>query len=211
MGLKLVTGPASDPVDLDEAKAHVREDSDDFNDQIEAFITAAVQRVDGPRGFLGRALIDQTWDYYLDGFPCYLVSPGGRRYSQIEIPLPPLIEVLGVFYTDSSGVEQTLSSSRYVVDSASEPARIALKSSASWPTTDCSMNSVRIRFRAGYIDATNSPAVENVPKPIKVAILMHVGDMFQNRESTIIGDSVDKLPWSAEMLLRPYRVYLSMA
>jgi uncharacterized phiE125 gp8 family phage protein len=213
MGLKLVTAPSSNVVTLDEAKAHLREDSDDFDLQITAFIYAATQFVDGPTGFLGRALIDQTWDYYLDAFPCrhdFSFPVSGRR-NFIEIPLPPLIEVLGVFYVDASGNEQQFSASSYIVDDASQPARIILKSSASWPSIAEQANAVRIRFRAGYIDASNSPATPNVPFPIKAAILMYVGDLYQNRENQVVGDSAAKLPWASEQLLRPHRVYLSMA
>lgn len=203
MGLKLVSAPASEPLTLEEAKAHVREDSADFDEMIEAFISTAVQYVDGPEGFLGRALIDQTWDYYLDRFPhC--------RPIEIEIPLPPTIEVQGVFYLSTSGTEQEFPSSSYKVDDSGRVARIVLKGSACWPSTSCEAASVRIRFRAGYLNS-DSPPIENVPRPIKTAILMYVGDLYLNRETQIVGDSAAKLPWAAEQLLRPYRVYKSMA
>ncbi len=211
MGLKLVIAPSTSPVSIDEAKAHLREDSDDFNTEIQAFIYAATQFVDGPEGFLGRALIDQTWDYYLDEFPC---GPNlfehRRRRQAIEIPLPPLIEVIGVYYLDNSGSEQEFDAGSYTVDDASKPARIVLKSNACWPTPACEANAVRIRFRAGYLD-TNSPPQANVPFPIKAAILMYIGDLYLNRENTVVGDAPAKLPWAAEQLLRPHRVILSMA
>ena len=211
MGLKLVTAPATYPVSLAEAKAHVREDSSDFDTQIQAFVYTATQYVDGPKGFLGRALIDQTWDYYLDEFPHGLVRHHWRYRSQpIEIPLPPLIAVSGVFYLDGNGVEQEFDASNYTVDDTNEPGRVVLKSGKCWPTVACEPNSVRIRFRAGYIDA-NSPPQANVPYPIKAAILMYVGDLYANRESQIVGDTAAKLPWAAEQLLRPHRVTMSMA
>lgn len=210
MGLKLVTAPTSEPVTLEQAKAHLREDSNDFNDQIEVFIEAATAYADGPSGFLGRALIDQTWDFYLDAFPAVTVV-GSRNVYAIEIPLPPLIEVLGVFYLDSNGVEQTFDAASYTVDDASEPARIVLGSTGSWPTIQEAANAVRIRFRAGYLDQGVSPAVDNVPGSIKAAILIMVGDLYQNRESSVIGQTVTKIPWSAEALLRRHRIYLSLA
>ena len=213
MGLKLITAPADDVVSLEEAKAHLREDSEDFDAQIQAFIYAATEFVDGPNGYLGRALIEQTWDYYLDEFPCRndWSLPVSRRRNYIEIPLPPLIEVVGVFYVNANGEEQQLDASSYIVDDASQPARISLKSNASWPSVAEQPNAVRIRFRAGYIDATNSPPTPNVPFPIKAAILMYIGDLYQNRENQVVGDAIAKLPWASEQLLRPHRVYLSMA
>lgn len=214
MGLKLVTGPATQPVSLAEAKAHLREDSSDFDTEIQAFVYAATQFVDGPEGFIGRALIDQTWDLYLDHFPGRSFRnayPSLRvREQSIELPLPPLIEVIGVFYLDSSGTEQEFDAGNYIVDDASKPARIILRRTASWPTASCEANAIRIRFRAGYVDQ-NSPPAACVPFTIKAAILMYVGDLYLNRENTVIGDVPAKLPWAAEQLLRPHRVYLSLA
>src|SRR5439155_124697 len=86
-----------------------------------------------------------------------------HRRGHIEIPLPPLIEVEGVFYLDSNGDEQEMDATLYTVDDASQPARIALKPAASWPVTEYVENAVRVRFRAGYLDQTQSPPVDAVP------------------------------------------------
>lgn len=209
MALKIVTKPVGFPVSLSEAKAHLREDSSDFDDQINAFIEAATQYVDGPKGFLGRAILEQTWDYYTDSFNDAIVTASGKSY--IELPLPPVIEVVSVNYVDSSGAEQVVDSSSYVVDLASQPARIFLAESGTWPTTADQLGAVRIRIRCGYVDSTQSPPVSDVPGPIKVAILLTLGTMYENRENFVVGTIVNKLPFAAEQLLRPYRVYLSMA
>jgi uncharacterized phiE125 gp8 family phage protein len=203
MGLKLVTAPASRPVTLTQAKQQCRatEFTDD-DDLIDLFVDAAVDFVDGPSGFLGRALIDQTWDYYLDEFPAS---------GPIEIPLPPLIEVIGLFYQDGDGNEQEWTSTNYVVDASGNPGKVSLGSGVSWPTPIDQSEAVRIRFRAGYLDQGVSPAVANVPSAIKAAILIHVADLYSNRESAIVGQIVAKLPWTAEQLLRRYRFYLGMA
>lgn len=206
MGLKLITPPEDDPISLDQAKAHLREDSDDFDEQIEAFIAAATEFAEG---FQGRALIDQTWDLYLDAFPCAKWE-GLRRINAINIPKPPLIEVAGVFYLDSDGVEQTLDAASYTVDTANEPGRVVLKSSASWPTLPNLANAVRVRFRAGYLD-NSSPPVAAVPKTTIAAILIMLADLYANRESVVVGASVAKIPWSAEVLLRLKKFDLSLA
>ena len=44
-----------------------------------------------PDSYTGRALIEQTWDLYLDAYPCV-----GQC---IKIPLPPLIAIDGIFGT----------------------------------------------------------------------------------------------------------------
>lgn len=209
MALKIVTKPDGFPVSLTEAKIHLREDSSDYDDEINAFIEAATLYVDGPNGFLGRALLEQTWDYYIDSFSDVIVSASGKSF--IELPLPPVIEVESVNYVDSSGAEQVLPSSGYVVDLVSQPARIFLAASGIWPSTADQLGAVRIRIRCGYVDGTVSPAVDDVPGPIKAAILLTIGTLYENRENFVVGTVVNKLPFAAEQLLRPYRVYLSMA
>lgn len=206
MGLKLVTAPADYPVTLEQAKAHLREDSTDFDEQIQAFIEAAT---DDAEGFQGRALIDQTWDLTLDAWPDS-VWQGIRRVNEIRIPKPPLIEVGGVYYLDSSGAEQTLDASLYTVDTMNESGRVILKS-GSWPTLPELANAVRVRFRAGYLDQTVSPAVSNVPKATFAAILIIIGDLYANRESVVLGQTVAKVPYAADRLLRRHRFDLSLA
>jgi uncharacterized phiE125 gp8 family phage protein len=197
MSLKLVTTPTDWPVTLAEAKAHLRVDFADDDALIEIFRKAAT---DEAEKFTGRALIEQTWDLYLDEFPD----------DEIEIPRPPLIEIVGVYYRDSAGTEQTMDASGYVVDDAKEPARITLAYGGSWPTPQTRANAVRVRFKAGYIDDA-SPAAANVPFAIKAAILLTIGTLYANRETVVVGQSVAILPWGAEQLLRRYRVEKAMA
>lgn len=201
MALKRVIAPEDYPVDLEEVKQHLRVEHDDDDEMISAFIAAATEFCDGPRGFLGRSLIEQTWDLFLDTFPT----------NQIEIPLPPLIAVDGVFYKTSADTEIEIPAASYVVDVASEPGRVVLTANGSWPTAAKIANAIRVRFRAGYLDQTASPPVHDVPFMIQAAIKLHVGDLYANRESVVVGDNVNTIPWSAEQLLRPHRFYLGMA
>lgn len=204
MSLKRVTAPTTQPITLAQAKSQCRaaEFTDD-DDLIEAFIDAAVDYADGDGGYLGRALIDQTWDYFIDEFP--------DENGPIEIPLPPLIEVVGLFYLDSTGAEQEFASSSYRVDQSGQPGKISVASGVSWPTPLTGSETVRIRFRAGYVDTSMSPAVGEVPGAIIAALLIHVADLYANRESQVVGQTVAELPWSAKALLKRHRFYLGMA
>jgi uncharacterized phiE125 gp8 family phage protein len=197
--LKAITPPPFEPMTLDEVKLYLRVDHDDEDAVIERCIKAARQYADGPDGFLGRALIDQEWELTLDKFPI----------REIKIPLPPLIEVVNVFYDDSGGVQTILDPSGYSVDAVSEPGWIVPV--GTWPTTFDGINSVRIRFRAGYVDASMSPPVGEVPADIKQALLLYAGTMFDHRETHVIGQSVTAAPWSAEQLLRRRRVDVPLA
>lgn len=198
MALKLITAAATYPVTLAEAKAHLSVDFDDHDALIEIYRKAAT---DSAENFTGRAFIDQTWDYFFDAFP---------TAGAIQIPKPPLIEVIGVFSLDSVAAEQELAASGYLVDGASELARLTLAYAGSWPTPLIVANAVRLRFRAGYLD-DNSPQVANVPFAIKAAILLTVGTLYANRETIVIGQTATLLPWAAEQLLRPYRVHTAIA
>lgn len=196
MALKLITPPASYPITLVEAKAHVREVVDDFNTEITSFIAAATAHAEA---FLGRALIDQTLELTIDAFPT----------NEIQIPRPPLIEIISVKYDDADGDEQTLATSGYVIDDQSEPAWL-IPASNIWPATFDGINAVRVRYRAGYLN-TDSPATENVPADIKAAIKLYVGSLYANREHIVIGQTAVTMPWACETLLRPHRVQLGMA
>lgn len=200
MALKLITSPASDAITLAEAKAHLRVVDSDDDTYISAIVKASCANVEA---WLGRALIDQTWDLYLDAFPT-------TNDLEIKIPLPPLIEVVSIIYNDTAGVEQTVNSANYYVDTVSQPGWVVPVSSFTWPTPLDAINSVRVRFRAGYID-TSSPPQNSVPFDIRAGILLAVGSMFENREQVVVGTIASKLPWGAENLLRPHRVLLGMA
>lgn len=200
MALKLVKPPATDPVTLDEAKAHLRVDFTDDDELIGLYIKAATQFVDGPRGFLGRALIDQTWDYFLEEHPV----------CAIDLPLPPLIEVIGVFAIAGNGTETEWPAENYRVDNASEPGRIVTATAWPSPTYGSWYATARVRYRAGYVDTQDIPQAA-VPFPIRAAILLHVGDLYRTRETSVIGEKLAALPWAAEQLLRPHRFYTSMS
>lgn len=218
MGLRLITPPAA-AVTLAEAKLFLRVVDPDEESLIEGFVDAATGYVEQ---YLGRALMDQTWELVLDAFPSatpaldslwWLPQPATSGGGAIRIPKPPLIEVVSVKYVDPTGNEQLVASSDYYVDNVTQPYGwvVPQGGSLSWPATLDAINSVTVRFRAGYLDQTNSPPSENIPRDIKSALLMAVGAFYENRQETIVGTIANKMPWGmAEILLR-HRVDMSMA
>ena len=197
--LKLITPPPLEPLTLAETKLYLRVDHDDEDAVITRCAVAARQYADGPEGFLGRALVDQTWELTLDAFPV----------REIRIPLPPLIQIVNVFYDDGGGVQQILDPADYSIDRVNEPGWILPV--GSWPATFDAINAVRICFRAGYVDTSFSPAIGSVPEDIKQALLLYAGTLFDTRETHIVGQSVMAAPWSAEQLLRRRRVEIPLA
>jgi len=215
MALKLISPPASEPITLVEAKAHLRVTDSDNDTLITALIKAARANAEG---FMGRALVDQTWELYLDSFPTYSVNvnsycnvtstaPGALA---IEVPLPPLIQVTQIAYDDANGDEQIIASGSYYVDNVSEPGWVVPSGISQWPTPINAINSVRVRFRAGYL-TNDSPADTFVPEDIKAAIKLILGSLYEHRETQVVGLIANELPLGVEQLLRRYRVLLGMA
>lgn len=200
MALKLITAPLAEPLTLAEVKQHLRVDHTEEDGLIAIYIRAAREHAER---FLGRALVSQTWDLYLDAFPV----------NEIRIPLPPLRSVESIRYDDTAGEEQTVSTLEYYVDTANEPGWVVPDSTTTWPTTIDAVNAVRIRFVAGYAPTADSPEdlASNVPWGIKAAMLLIIGNLYENRENNVVGVITNKLPHGAEWLLRPYRIELSMA
>jgi uncharacterized phiE125 gp8 family phage protein len=185
MALELYTGPTVEPLTLTEAKEHLRVDHIDDDTLIESLIKAARRSAEV---FQGRSYLSQTWKLYLDTFPC-------ERY--IYLPFPPLQSVSSVTYIDGNGDVQTLATSRYQVDAKSQPGRIVLAPGYSWPATESDrVNAVIITFVAGY-GATSA----SVPENIRHAVRLILGDMYTQRENTIVGSSVNQIPQSAKILL----------
>ena len=182
--------PATEPVSLAEARAHLQVDDNDSDTAISALITAARQYVEE---YTGRALITQTWALTMDDVP--------SGTDSILLPRPPLVSVSSLAYVDGDGVTQTWASSNYRVDSNSEPARLTLAYGVSWPTPRDVSNAVTVTYVAGYGAATA------VPTAIRQAILLLVGDWFTNREAQVVGTVVGRLGFSVEALLSPYRVH----
>jgi uncharacterized phiE125 gp8 family phage protein len=200
LSLKLISAAARPVITATDAKLRLRIDHSEEDSLIEQMIAEATGHVDGPDGFLGRALIDQTWDLYLDRFPT----------REIKIPLPPLIELVSVTYDDAAGMPTVLDPSEYSVDNVSEPGWIVPVNDI-WPTSFDGINAVRIRFRAGYVDTSVSPEVGEVPADIIGGIMLLTGTLYANRESVVIGVSAQEIPWSAEQLLRRRRIDVSLA
>lgn len=191
MALKLATAPASEPVSLSEAKLHCRVDVSADDALITALITAAREEIERASR---HALITQTWDYYLDEWP---------DGDELELPVAPLQSVTSVQYTDDAAVTATLSSGAYVVDTASRPGRLKLKSGQSWPTvTLAALNGVVVRFVAGF-----GSSGSNVDQSLRQAMLLLIGHWYENREAIVSSGAVPKqVPFAVEALCRSYRM-----
>lgn len=143
---------------------------------------------------LGRRLITQTLAAYYDAFPVYSL-----------FLLPPLSSVTSITYLDTDGASQTLAADQYTVDAKSIPARITPAYGVTWPSTRAQSNAVYVTFVAGY------GAASAVPEGIKLWMLMHIKQAFDNRTPMVAGSASNELPRSyVDGLLDPERVYIKI-
>ena len=151
--------------------------------------------VDGPAGALRRALISQQWGYGVATFP--------RGCDPVHVPLPPLITVESLTYADDQGVSQTVSTDDYLVNVESTPGYIYPAPGKSWPVTGHRHPyNVVVQYTCGYGVDWNA-----VPEPIRHALLLIVGELYKNRENTVIGTTIAEVPMASDALLAPYRVW----
>jgi uncharacterized phiE125 gp8 family phage protein len=187
---KLITAPAIEPITLEQAKLHLRESGTDQDAQIFMLIKTAREWCEH---YTGRAFITQTWDFYLEEFPCYTVK---NPDQEIRLPKAPLQSITSLKYYDTDGTLQTWDAANYSVDTVSEPARITPAYGISYPSTRDIPNAVVIRAVCGY------GLSSAVPESIKSAMKIRLNGLFENREPTAheLG--------SVYSLLDPYRVFI---
>jgi uncharacterized phiE125 gp8 family phage protein len=191
MPLSLITPPAEEPVTLLEAKGHLRVDHSTDDGLIEIQIAAARQLIEA---VTGRALVTQTWRLDLSAFPA--------EPEPIVLPRAPTASLTSVQYLDTNGTLTTLDAANYLLlaDSGptAGPAQLVPAYGVLWPATREQPNAVRITFVAGYGLAVA------VPPPLKAAILLHVGDLYANREAATAGTEIAVNP-TVDRLTAPYR------
>ena len=180
--------PAVDVVSLNEAKAHLRVEHTAEDTLITAMVAAATQHLDGWSGVLGRCLVTQTWRQAYSGFPAG---------STLRLPLPD-VQSVTLSYTDPAGAPQTVSAADYPLVNDVCGGAVVLASGASWPSAADRPDAVSATFVAGYGNAAA------VPAPIKAAILLHVGTLYENRKS-VTDDAMAVLPLAYDALIAPYR------
>jgi len=180
--------PAADVVSLTEAKAHLKVEHTTDDTLIAGLIAAATQHLDGWSGALGRCLVTQTWRQSFDAF---------QACGTIRLALPDVQSVV-VAYTDTAGDPQTLDAANYHLINDVYGAAVVLASGATWPASAERPDAVSVTFVAGYGLAAA------VPAPIKAAILLHVGNLYENR-SAVDDDSLAPLPMAYDALIGPYR------
>lgn len=177
MRVVVVEAPAP-VVTWEEADKHLKLDGDDTQkDYVEGLIAAATGMLDGPAGWLGRAIGMQTLEAYLS-------TP--LRCAAVQLPYRPIVNLLAV-ETQTGAAWEAMEPPAYSLAGMTVSFRYR-----STTLTAAAPEGLRIRYRAGY---------EDVPAPIRAAILMMTSELYRNRGS---GEASFG---AAEMLLSSFRVY----
>jgi uncharacterized phiE125 gp8 family phage protein len=167
--LSLVTAPAVEPISLDQAlnQCHANEGVEDdwFYKTIKAV------RLDA-EAYQRRAYIEQTLRVTYDELPEF----------PIMIPRPPLIEITSFSLFDIENTETVISLSDLLIDTYSQPGRVALNFGYSLPgVTLRELNSVVIVYKAGY-----GTSASDVPDDMINAMLLHLGYLNDIRSGEAI-------------------------
>lgn len=188
----LVTAPTIKPVTRTEVKDALDIGYTEKDTQIDGLIAAATSYLDGWTGVLGRALCEQTWRQDFDS-----LSPRCMR-----LPLFPVISITSVKYKDTTGTEQTISSSNYTLQTDDLGSYVQFLSTYSSPSLWTELPRASVTYKAGYAD---NGSASTVPEAIKQAIYLMTRQWFDNPTAAVVGQTVERMPFAVDALLAPYR------
>lgn len=128
---------------------------------------------------------EQTWDCFLDTFPAS---------DTIKICKRPIKTISSLKYLDTTGVEQTLSSSLYTVAKGIDT-RLVLKTYQTWPSIDTVPQAVKIRAVGGYkLSADLSLGESELPKDLYKAMFLLLTHYYEHRGLIYTGLQLREMP-----------------
>jgi len=170
-----------------EAKQHLKVDTSADDTYIDDLVQAATESA---QIFTNRYFTNTTLNQF------------GDNWSDLSTLFKsPVSSVVHIKYYDSNNTQQTLATSVYQKDLEHQPARIGLKPNQSFPALADRISAVECKYIVGYGAATS-----DVPTAIKQAVLLTIGNWYENRQEVVIGRIASELPKSAQYLLEQYKV-----
>lgn len=194
MPTKVITAPTYEPISVADVAEYLRvDDLVADEDLLDSLITAARQYLEQ---YLNRPIATQTLEEALTGWANPIVLDSSLQ------------SVTFVKYIDVNGAEQTLASNQYYVDTYSEPAKITPAYNVTYPELYNVPNNVKIRYVAGYTSG-GSPDTNPLPKTLRFAMMLVIGDLYANREAAITGTTYTVNP-TVQNLLQFYRLNMGV-
>lgn len=192
MALTLTGAPAVEPVTVSAAKAHLRIDGSAEDILIASLIVTSRLHVEAA---LGIALISQEWRVTLDKWP----EPRWSKEGAVRFPIRPIRSVDEVRVRGEDGTPIVLAPESYLLDQDALTPRLVPRD-GSWPVPGLPVGSIEIDFEAGMGEEP-----DDVPEPIRHAILLLVAHWYEHRDPMEIGSAGAAIPRAVSDLLKPYR------
>lgn len=157
----LLQRPFGEPIDLAEAKLHLRITDAAQDPIIASMLTAA--RV-AAETITRQQLLYARYQLVLDRFPMagvgsplpfeHVVNVPGFA---IVLPHSPVVDVVSIDYLDMNGTRQTMAPGDYVVNAALMPAIVTPAFGKIWPIPLPQIGSVSVTYDAGYVSVCTVP------------------------------------------------------
>ena len=157
--LQLVTGPASEPISLAQAKEFLRIDHAADDDAITTAIVAVRQFAEH---YLRKAFLAQTWDYTI-------ANPDS---CQLMLPFGPARSITSITLTTEAGATSTMNSANY---------RLTVDGASILFVSPPQIEQLTVRYSAySYANAAASTA------PIIQGMLHHIAAMMEARDGIAV-------------------------
>lgn len=182
----LLTGPAIEPISVEETKIFLRVEHDDDDQLIAALIAGARSHIEAQTQ---TALITQNWRMVLDAWP---------QHGRITVRPGPLQTVNAARVFDCNGDPATINSQTIVTDLGAS--RLAF---VPWavPAPGRIAAGIEIDVTVGFGDEA-----DDVPESLIQAIRMVVAHWYENR-GLMGGNQNASPPASVAALIAPYRMF----
>lgn len=193
-GMTLVTSATGEPIDVEDVKQHLRIEKGETaeNEYLGQLVKVARSIVED---ITNRKCMKQTWKVTYDEW-----STG----DYMDIPVGPLSSMpsSGITYKLSTGNSTQFGSTGWSYSTQEHMPRVYLEYGQSWPSETLNpIDPVAFECKIGY------PSSSQVPERMKLAMKMLIAHWYENREPYIVGQSVDDVPDTVNMLLSDYRIW----
>jgi uncharacterized phiE125 gp8 family phage protein len=179
MGLKLITPPAAEPLTLAQAKSQLRIPASitTYDEDVGDALAAARAYIEN---ITRNCLINQTWDQTFDEFPSAAILL--RKY--------PVQSIVGLYYFDELGAEQTIAAENFYLDNTSDYHWLVPNSAYVWPETLDAINSIRIRMLVGH-----GADKDDIPPVLVQAVRLSLNNYYGmiRRDITLSRDEIPGL------------------
>lgn len=215
--MKVIFEATTEPIDIDTARKQCKVDADipdgsggftsEDDDLIMMYLGAAREWCEA---HLGVKIAPTTVQTTLDSFPASTTANNVETGGPITLESSPVLALLAITYIDADGLDAVVDDSVYYLDTGPAIPLVRCHTGQVWPTTDGSVENVKVDYSVGYSDPTQSPSPAPIPKSMKIAILLLTSHLYDHRSSTI-ENALSEMPMGVSFFLGPFKVRRAFA